>query len=147
MCGWIHWHSGNWRNLWWSDDLVQAWELPSPRGWEGGVRIQKGEMADSKVSASSSAPCQSLQGNILGVGVRTRLLTVAGLKPLESLWAPLLLWVVSQRYGRELGALLVSTAGRHGKDWVQAGTSENKLASLSTFQVISTFHHWHFWGE
>lgn len=92
-------------------------------------------------SLCSSAPCQSLQGNILGVGVRTRLLTVAGLKPLESLWAPLLLRVVSQGYGRERGVLLVSTAGRHGKDWVPAGTNENKLASLSTFQVISTFHH------
>lgn len=108
-------------------DGVMTWCRPESFCTQevGGVRIQKGEMADSKVSASSSAPCLSLQGNIGGVGVMTRLLTVVGLKPLESyhLWAPLLLWLVSKGYGRELGALLVSTAGRQrerlGVSWDQ----------------------------
>jgi hypothetical protein len=79
-----------------------------------------------------------VQGNVGGVAVRARLLNGAGLKPLVSyhLWAPLLLKVFSQVYGRELGG----TAGRQGKDWLQAGANEDKLASMSTFQVISTFH-------
>lgn len=144
MCGWIHRHtSGNWSNALWRDDLVQEWELAYLRGW-GCENSGKRNGATVK----SLQACQSLPGNVGGVGVSGQ--GCSGEQgSLESchLWVPLLPGVVSRVYGREFGTLLISTASRHGKGWVRAGTNEDKLASINTFQMISTFHYWHLWRD